>query len=125
MHQPRESGYRAWRAQPVAQDKAWAHGKDMGQALADEGARRDGSEEEREAEKVAGHGRTEGQIGTRSGCGEATAAAGKSAREVSRRTGTGLDWNESEHIEGTAQGCSRKRKHEGQGNSTDANVCEA
>ncbi|KAH8606073.1 hypothetical protein ERJ75_001552700 [Trypanosoma vivax] len=52
MHQPRESGYRAWRAQPVAQDKAWAHGKDMGQALADEGARRDGSEEEREAEKV-------------------------------------------------------------------------
>ncbi|KAH8615266.1 hypothetical protein ERJ75_000603200 [Trypanosoma vivax] len=67
MHQPRESGYRAWRAQPVAQDKQWAHGKDMGQALADEGARRDGSGEAREAEKAAGLGRTEEQIGTRSG----------------------------------------------------------
>ncbi|KAH8615265.1 hypothetical protein ERJ75_000602400 [Trypanosoma vivax] len=81
--------------------------------------------EAREAEKAAGHGRTEEQIRTRSGCGDTTAAAGKSAREVSRRTGTGLDWNESEQIEGTAQGCSRKRKREGQGNSTDANVCEA
>ncbi|KAH8606084.1 hypothetical protein ERJ75_001551100 [Trypanosoma vivax] len=45
MHQPRESGYRAWRAQPVAQDKAWARQR-HGTSTADEGARRDGSEED-------------------------------------------------------------------------------
>ncbi|KAH8603834.1 hypothetical protein ERJ75_001781200 [Trypanosoma vivax] len=77
MHQPRESGYRAWRAQPVAQDKAWAHGKDMGQALADEGARRDGSEEEREAEKVAGHGRTEDKSEQGQGAGRQPPRLGK------------------------------------------------
>ncbi|KAH8606085.1 hypothetical protein ERJ75_001551300 [Trypanosoma vivax] len=76
-----------------------------GKALADEGARRDGSEEEREAEKVAGHGRTEEQIGTRSGGGN---RRGWEKRTREQRTGTGLDWNESEHIEGTAQGVREK-----------------
>ncbi|KAH8615312.1 hypothetical protein ERJ75_000599000 [Trypanosoma vivax] len=80
------------------------HGTSTGRRGRAPGRQRGRREAERSLDMVG----PEEQIGTRSGCGEATAAAGKSAREVSRRTGTGLDWNESEQIEGTAQGCREK-----------------